>query len=82
MLETSDDFWCPLGDTRPPGAAGDQDLSADDWEALTRLDGAEWVSDAQIAALESLGLVEKAFGHALLTRLGRAALARRGTGIE
>lgn len=81
MLDAADDFWCPLGESAPPGAAGDQDMNDDDWAALTRLDRAEWVSDAQIAALQSLGLVEKAFGHALLTRLGRAALARRRSAV-
>jgi hypothetical protein len=80
MLEPSEDFWCPLGE--PPSPAGDhQEMSAEDWAALTRLDRAEWISEAQITALESLGMVERAFGQALLTRLGRATLARRGPAV-
>ena len=78
MLEPSDDFWCPLGEPPSPRAGGQLEMSAEDWAALTRLDRAEWISDAQITALESLGMVERAFGQALLTRLGRAALAQRG----
>lgn len=80
MLEPSEDFWCPLGDPPLPSAEYDG-MSAGDWAALTRLQRAEWLSDAQIAALESLGMVEIAFGQALLTRLGRAALARRGVAL-
>ena len=80
MLAPSDDFWCPLGEPASPPAA-DQEITADDWAALTRLERAEWISDAQITALESQGLVERAFGQALLTRLGRAALARRGLAL-
>lgn len=74
MLEPSEDFWCPLGETASPEA--DSGLNAEHRAALTRLDDAEWVSDAQLGVLESLGLVERAFGQPLLTRLGRAALAR------
>lgn len=81
MLAPSEDFWCPLGEPTSPRAGDQPEMSADDWAALTRLDRAEWISDARITALESLGMVERAFGQALLTRLGRATLAQRGSAV-
>ena len=68
---SENDFWCPLGDGAAPPA-----LTADDRDALVRLAEGDWVSDAQLDRLEVLGLSEKAFGQALLTRQGRTALAR------
>jgi hypothetical protein len=44
-----------------------------EWTSLSRLAAGEWLSDAQIARLAELGLVERVFGQALLTRLGRRA---------
>ena len=71
---SNDDFWCPLGDKGAPPASATIDLTAEDREALSRVGCGDWISDAQIARLESLGLLEKAFGQALLTRLGRTVL--------
>lgn len=70
---SEDEFWCPLGDGAAPPA-----LASDERDALVRLAEGDWVSDAQLVRLEALGLSEKAFGQALLTRQGRAALARLG----
>jgi hypothetical protein len=76
MLDPSstDEFWCPLGDTRVPGAKPPKAMTSEDSEALSRFGAGEWISDAQIDQLESLGLLEKVFGQALLTRLGRTTL--------
>jgi len=76
MLDPSstDEFWCPLGDTRVPAAKPPQDMTSEDSEALSRFGTGDWISDAQIDRLESLGLLEKVFGQALLTRLGRTTL--------
>jgi hypothetical protein len=51
-------------------------VSSDDfwWAALSRLAIGEWLSEAQVARLQELGLVERVFGQALLTRLGRTTL--------
>ena len=45
-----------------------------EWAALSRLALGEWLSEAQIDRLQDLGLVERVFGQALLTRVGRATL--------
>ena len=45
-----------------------------DWAALSRFSLGEWTSDAQIDRLQSLGLLERVFGQALLTRLGRSTI--------
>ena len=50
------------------------DMTPADWAALSRLSSGDWVSDAHIDRLQSLGLVEKVFGQALLTRLGRSTI--------
>jgi hypothetical protein len=78
MLEekrTPEEFWCPVGDkrqTREPTPA--LDMTAADWAALSRFSSGDWVSDAHIDRLLGLGLVEKVFGQALLTRLGRTTI--------
>ena len=72
----SDEFWCPLGDPAPTAADRKVALSMTPAEsaALSRLALGEWLSDAQIDRLQELGLVERVFGQALLTRVGRATL--------
>jgi hypothetical protein len=72
-----DDFWCPLADA-PAQRRKRIELSLEppEWSALSRLAAGDWVADALIARLEALGLAERAFGQALLTRLGRAALGQ------
>jgi hypothetical protein len=73
---SSDDFWCPLGGDSREGA--EKRLAATmtpaEWAALSRLAIGEWLSEAQVARLQELGLVERVFGQALLTRLGRTTL--------
>jgi hypothetical protein len=76
MLDPSsmDEFWCPLGDMRAAAAKPAPEMTPSDWTALSRFGSGDWISDAQIDRLESLGLLEKVFGQALLTRLGRTTL--------
>jgi hypothetical protein len=78
MLEdktTTGEFWCPLGEKSAPRSASPVlDMTAADWAALSRFSSGDWVSDALIDRLESLGLVEKVFGQALLTRVGRSTI--------
>ena len=72
---TTEEFWCPVGEqrqAREPSPA--LDMSAADWAALSRFTSGDWVSDAHIDRLLGLGLVEKVFGQALLTRLGRTTI--------
>ena len=74
--ESSDaEFWCPLGGDR---ASNDRSIASNmtsaEWTSLSLLAAGEWLSDAQIARLAELGLVERVFGQALLTRLGRTSL--------
>jgi hypothetical protein len=82
MLEekrTIEEFWCPVGEkrqAREPAPA--RDMTAADWAALSRFSSGDWVSDAHIDRLLGLGLVEKVFGQALLTRLGRATIGLAG----
>ena len=82
MLEekrTPEEFWCPVGEKHPaPQPSPALDMSASDWAALSRFSSGDWVSDAHIDRLLSLGLVEKVFGQALLTRLGRATIGLSG----
>ena len=76
---TTEEFWCPVGDkrqTREPAPA--LDMTAADWAALSRFSSGDWVSDAHIDRLLGLGLVEKVFGQALLTRLGRTTIGLSG----
>jgi hypothetical protein len=69
------DFWCPLGEEHAPTRFDlTPDMTAAEQAALSRLGAGDWLSDVQIARLEELGLVERVFGQALLTRLGRTAL--------
>jgi hypothetical protein len=76
---SSDDFWCPLGADSREGAGKRlaATMTPAEWAALSRLAIGEWLSEAQLARLQELGLVERVFGQALLTRLGRTTL---GTG--
>jgi len=74
---SSESFWCPADEIQ--AAASRQvalSLTPSEWAALSRLGTGEWVADAQIARLEQLGLAERAFGQALLTRLGRTLLGQ------
>lgn len=70
-----DNFWCPADKkreaARPPVALT---MTPSEWAALSRLAIGEWILEAHIDRLEELGLVERAFGQALLTRLGRTTL--------
>ena len=73
----SDEFWCPLGDSARAAAADRKvalSMTPGEWAALSRLALGEWLSEAQIDRLQEIGLVERVFGQALLTRLGRATL--------
>lgn len=74
----ADDFWCPAEDTKRRSGRPDLEMTPADWAALSRFATGDWVSDALIGRLESLGLVEKVFGQALLTRLGRTTLGAAG----
>ena len=71
----ADAFWCPI---EPKGEARtdrtDLDMTPADWAALSRFSGGDWVSDAHIDRLQSLGLIERVFGQPLLTRLGRSTI--------
>lgn len=73
---SNDDFWCPLDDTAR--AASDTQIAMSmtpgEWACLSRLAVGEWLSEAQITRLQELGLAERVFGQALLTRLGRTTL--------
>lgn len=70
------EFWCPLGneDGTPKPPQHVSSTTAADHASLLRLAAGDWLSDAQITRLEELGLVERVFGQALLTRSGRSAL--------
>ena len=70
-----DEFWCPTDEKRQPGPARSAlVLTPEDSSALARFCNREWVSDAHLDRLQSLGLIERAFGQALLTRLGRTTV--------
>ena len=68
-------FWCPT-EEKPETRTGklDLDMTPADWAALSRFSTGEWVSDAHIDRLQSLGLIERVFGQPLLTRLGRSTI--------
>lgn len=69
------EFWCPLGEQRRDAEASPRlDMTPADWAALSRFSSGDWVSDAHVERLMSLGLVEKVFGQALLTRVGRTTI--------
>ena len=70
------EFWCPLGDSTRDAADRRVALSMTpaEWAALSRLAIGEWLSEAQIDRLQELGIVERVFGQALLTRIGRTTL--------
>ena len=74
----TDDFWCPAEEKKPLPERPDLEMTPADWAALSRLATGEWISDALIGRLESLGLVERVFGQALLTRLGRTTIGVAG----
>jgi hypothetical protein len=73
---SSKDFWCPLGEQSHDAAVTriSATLTPSEWASLSRLAIGEWLSDSQVARLQELGLVERAFGQALLTRLGRTTI--------
>jgi hypothetical protein len=75
---TKGEFWCPLGEKRAPEARPALDMTAADWAALSRFSVGDWISDTNIERLQSLGLLEKVFGQALLTRLGRTTIGIKG----
>lgn len=68
------EFWCPAESATSPTAQREPEMTPADWAALSRFSSGDWVSDAHIARLQALGLVEKVFGQALLTRLGRSTI--------
>lgn len=69
------DLWCPVEERRPSTKVKlGLDLTPGEWASLSRFGCGEWIADAQIDRLQALGLVEKVFGQALLTRLGRRTL--------
>ena len=74
--ESSDaEFWCPLGEEHAPTRFDlVPSMTVAEQAALSRLAAGDWLSDVQIARLEALGVVERVFGQALLTRLGRTVL--------
>ena len=75
MLEDENatgEFWCPLEEKRALKPA--LDMTPADWAVLSRFSSGEWVSDANVERLQSLGLVERVFGQPLLTRLGRSTI--------
>jgi hypothetical protein len=78
MLENKaavEEFWCPLGDDPERGKTSPPlDITPANWAALSRFSSGDWVSDEDIERLMSLGLVERVFGQALLTRLGRTTI--------
>ena len=53
-------------------------LAPGEWAALSRFGCGEWIPEIQTDRLIALGLVEKVFGQALLTRLGRTKLGLEG----
>ena len=73
---TSDEFWCPASESATNVAQQrvTAAMTSIEWACLSRLALGEWLSAAQIARLQELGLAEIVFGQALLTRLGRATL--------
>lgn len=68
-------FWCPT-DGQSDARTGrlDLDMTPADWAALSRFSSGDWVSDAHVDRLQSLGLIERVFGQPLLTRLGRSTI--------
>ena len=69
------EFWCPIEEKYESRAGKPAlDMTPADWAALSRFSGGEWVSDAHIHRLQSLGLIERVFGQPLLTRLGRTTI--------
>ena len=69
------DFWCPI-EEKHEARTGKLalDMTPADWAALSRFSSGEWVSDAHVDRLQSLGLIECVFGQPLLTRLGRMTI--------
>lgn len=67
------EYWCPAEESQPHC---ELELTPGESSALFRFGCGEWVADAQIDRLQALGLVERAFGQAVLTRLGHKMLDR------
>ena len=68
-------FWCPTQEKSEARTGRlDLDMTPADWAALSRFSSGDWVSDAHIDRLQSLGLIERVFGQPLLTRLGRSTI--------
>ena len=69
------EFWCPIGE-KPENRAPKPglDMTPADWAALSRFSSGDWVSEAHVDRLQSLGLIERVFGQPLLTRLGRSTI--------
>ena len=69
------EFWCPIDEKRDNRAPKPElDMAPADWAALSRFSSGDWVSEAHVDRLQSLGLIEKVFGQPLLTRLGRSTI--------
>ena len=67
--------WCPLGaGGTPKQHQYVSSMTRAEHASLSRLAAGYWLADVQIIRLEELGLVERVFGHALLTRAGRGVL--------
>ncbi len=69
------EFWCPVEEKSDAAATKPGlEMTPSDWAALSRFSSGDWVSDAHVDRLQSLGLVERVFGQPLLTRLGRSTI--------
>ena len=73
------EFWCPIeGKDEARTGRPTLDMTPADWAALSRFSSGEWVSEAHVDRLQSLGLIERVFGQPLLTRLGRTTIGADG----
>jgi hypothetical protein len=68
------EFWCPVEGKSPRASQNGLEMTPADWAALSRFSSGDWVSDADLDRLQSLGLIERVFGQPLLTRLGRSTV--------
>ena len=53
----SGELWCPTEGADTRAVRHEIDMTPADWAALSRLASGDWVSDAHIDRLQSLGLV-------------------------
>ena len=68
------EFWCPIEGKGSGASPKGVDMTPADWAALSRFSSGDWVSDAHLDRLQSLGLIERVFGQPVLTRLGRSTI--------